>query len=104
MSVKYQIIYWRDIPVQIKVRDNNAGRASRPLSPRFQKTVHRAAFRAKAISGFDYIREWRPSGWVEREEAAEILLAAISAELENAYSDERLDALARNKGFEPHDD
>jgi hypothetical protein len=104
MSVKYQIIYWRDIPVQIKVRDNNAGRASRPLSPRFQKTVHRAAFRAKAISGFDYIREWRPSGWVEREEAAEILLAAISAELEKAYSNERLDALARNKGFEPHDD
>lgn len=104
MSVKYQIIYWRDIPVQIKVRDNNAGRASRPLSPRFQKTVHRAAFRAKAISGFDYIREWRPSGWVEREEAAEILLAAISAELEKAYSDERLDALARNKGFEHHDD
>jgi hypothetical protein len=104
MTVKYQIIYWRDIPVQVKARGDNAERASRPLSSRFQKTVHRAAFRAKAITGFDYIREWRPSGWVERDEAVEILLAVITAELENAYSDERLDALARNKGYEPHGD
>ena len=104
---RYQIIYWRDIPVQVKVRGDDASRGprlSRPLSPRFQQTVHRAAFRAKAITGFDYIKEWRPSGWLEREEDAQEVLAIVTAELENAYSEERLDTLARNKGFEPHDD
>ena len=100
---RYQIIYWRDIPVQVKVRDGDS-RLSRPLSPRFQKTVHRAAFRAKAITGFNYIQEWRPSGWNERKETAEEVIAIVTAELESAYSDERLNSLALNKGFDPHDD
>ena len=99
---RYQIIYWRDIPVQVKIRSDDS-RLSRPLSPRFQKTVHRAAFRAKAITGFAYIQEWRPSDWNEREEAAPELLVRVTAELETAYSDKRLDALARNKGYEPDD-
>jgi len=89
--------------VHVKVRSGKAC-LSRPLSPRFQKTVHRAAFRAKAISGFDYINEWRMSGRNEREGTAEDVAATVAAELEAAYSDERLDKLARNKGFELHDD
>ena len=104
---RYQIIYWRDIPVQVKVRDGDARsglRLSHQLSPRFQKTVHRAAFRAKAITGFDYIQEWRPSAWNEREETPETIITIVTAELESAYSDERLNTLALNKGFEPHDD
>lgn len=100
---RYQIIYWRDIPVQVKVRDDRA-RLSRPLSSRFQKTVYRAAYRAKAINGSEYIQEWRPSDWVELDNGAEDVLTAVTAELESAYSDERLDRLARNKGFEDHDD
>ena len=99
---RYQIIYWRDIPVQVKVRDGSS-HLSGQLSPRFQKTVHCAAFRAKAITGFAYIQEWRPSDWQEREEGASDLLALVTAELETAYSDKRLDTLARNKGYEPHD-
>jgi len=99
---RYQIIYWRDIPVQVKVRSDDS-RLSGQLSSRFQKTVHRAAFRAKAITGFDYIQEWQPSDWHEREEGISELLALISAELETAYSDKRLDTLARNKGYEPYD-
>jgi hypothetical protein len=99
---RYQIIFWRDIPVQVKVRNGNS-RLSRPLSPRFQKTVHRAAFRAKAITGFEYIQEWWPSDWTTREEAAPELLELVAAELETAYNDNRLDTLARDKGYEPHD-
>jgi Virulence factor len=100
---KYMVIYWRDIPVQVKARDGST-RLSRPLTPRFQQTVHRAAFRAKAITGFDYINEWRPSGWLDSEETAADTITAITAELEAAYTAERLDSLARNKGYEPHDD
>jgi hypothetical protein len=100
---RYQIIYWRDIPVQVKVREGGA-RLSCPLSSRFQKTVYRAAYRARAITGFEYINEWRPSDWVESDQVADDVLTMVTAELESDYSDERLDRLARNKGFEDHDD
>jgi hypothetical protein len=104
---RYRIVSWRDIPVQVKVRDTTAGgstRLSRPLSSRFQKTVHRAAYRAKAISGSEYIQEWRMSEWREQEGSAEAVITAVIAELEAAYDEERLDRLARNKGFEPFED
>lgn len=100
---KYSIVYWRDIPVHIKVRIERT-RFSSSLSPRFQKAVYRAAYRAKAISGFDYINEWRLSDWQEQEDTAEHVMSAVKADLEAAYSDERLDKLARNKGFEPQND
>lgn len=97
--IRYQIVYWRDIPVQVRVRDGRS-RLTRPLPPRFQKTVYRAAFRAKAITGFDYIMEWQPSDWQERDGEAQNVLTAVAAELEAAYHDERLDKLARNGGHE----
>lgn len=97
-----QIIYWRDIPVQVKVRGEQ--RISRQLSPRFQQAVHRAAYRARAITGFDYMQEWHPSAWQEFDEPPAEVLAALTAGLEAAYDDERLERLARNKGFEPDDD
>ena len=99
---KYQIIYWRDIPVQVRAR-NGRSRLTHPLSPRFQKAVYRAAFRAKAISGFDYIQEWKPGDWLEREGEVQEVLTAVAAELEAAYNDERLAFIARNKGYEPDD-
>lgn len=96
---RYQIIYWRDIPVQVRGK-NGRVRLTRPLSPRFQKTVYRAAFRARAISGFDYINEWQPRSWREQDGDVHDVVNRVADELETAYSDERLDRLARNKGFE----
>jgi hypothetical protein len=98
--IAFQIIYWRDIPVQVRVK-NGRSRLTHPLSPRFQEAVHRAAFRAKAINGFDYIQEWRPSEWQEREGEDQDVITAVTAELETAYSDERLEKIARNKGYNP---
>ena len=98
MTSHYQIIYWRDIPTQVRGR-NGRSRLTRPLSPRFQKTVHRAAFRAKAINGFDYIEEWRQSDWQGRDGEVEDVVTAVVTELETVYSDEHLDKLARNKGY-----
>jgi hypothetical protein len=102
MTAQYQIIYWCDIPVQVRGR-NGRSRFRRSLSPRFQKTVHRAAFRAKAINGFDYIKEWRLSDWQEGDGDVAALMTAVAAQLENEYGNERLDQLAHNKGNDPHD-
>lgn len=94
--MQYQIIFWRDIPVQVRVK-NGRFRQTYPLSPRFQQTVHRAAYRGKAITGDAYIDEWHPSRWMETAVAdAETLVAQLEAD----YPDERLDKLARNKGYE----
>lgn len=97
---KYQIIYWRNIPVQVRVR-NGRKRLTLPLTDRFQKAVHRAAYRGKAITGDAYIEEWQPTGWQNREGGPQTVLEQVAAELEAAYSDERLDELARNKGYDP---
>ncbi len=99
---KYQVIYWRDIPVQVRAR-NGRSRLTHPLSPRFQEAVYRAAFRAKAINGFAYIQEWQPGDWLEREGEIQVVLTAVAVELEAAYNDERLALIARNKGYEPDD-
>lgn len=96
-QLQYQIIFWRDIPVQVRVK-NGRFRQTYPLSPRFQQTVHRAAYRGKAITGDAYIEEWHPSPWQETAVTdAEVLVAQI----ETDYPDERLDKLARNKGIDP---
>ncbi len=65
--------------------------------------VHRAAFRAKAISGFDYIQEWEPGKWLEREGEAQEVLTAVAAELEAAHTNDRLALIARNEGYDPDD-
>ncbi len=85
--------------MQVRVK-NGRNRHTRPLSDRFQKTVHRAAYRAKAITGEAYIEEWRPSEWQEREGELEDVATAVAAELEAVFSDKLLDNLARNKGFQ----
>ena len=89
--------------MQVRAR-NGRLRLSRSLSPRFQKAVYRAAYRAKAITGDEYMNEWVQSDWREREGPAEEVIATVIAELEAAYTEARLDILARNKGFERHDD
>ncbi len=100
--IKVQIISWRDIPVQVRVK-NGRFRHTRQLSTRFQQAVYRAAYRSKAISGDAYQDEWTVSKWQDQEGEVEEVLTAVSTNLETTYSDDRLDRLARNKGYEPHD-
>ncbi len=99
MNIRYQIIFWRDIPSQIKIR-NGRERLSKQLSARFQAAIHRAAFRAKAISGEAYMEAWRSSGWLEREGDANAIAGELLQELEAKYDSDKLDQLARNKGYD----
>lgn len=104
--IQYQVIYWRDIPAQLRLQQGRS-RLSHALPEIFQKTVYRAAFRAKAITGDAYQDSWRAEGWFlykgsvgELDEAA----TSIADEVVTAYSEARLDALALNKGYEPSSD
>jgi hypothetical protein len=99
MSVTYQIVYWRDIPAQIKLR-SESGRLARSLSPRFQEAIDAAAMRANATGTDDYLEEWRTSPPHQGEGDPEHVADVLAAELEVAYPEEKLEMLVINKGFE----
>lgn len=98
-TVSYQIVYWRAIPAQVKVKVGRE-RTSKPLSDRFQVAIDDAAMRAGMIGTDDYLAEWRTEAPVEREGEAEALATAIVAEFEAAYPDARLKLLVENWGRE----
>lgn len=82
---QYQILYWHDIPVQVKARDGRQ-RASRPLSDRFQEAIDRAAVAAGLIGSDEYTDAFQWSEPEEREGTAESVAATVAAELEVRYS------------------
>ncbi len=94
-----QIVYWRDIPAQVKVRSGRA-RAARPLADRFQQAIDAAAMRAGASGTDAYLAEWRTSEPVDRDGDPETVAAAAASELEAAYSDARLRELVGRGGRE----
>jgi hypothetical protein len=89
MTSKYQIIYWRDIPAQIKVR-SGAARTSRSLSERFQQAIDEAAMREGLIGTDEYLAMWRTSPWLDREGELEEAATTLILELESAYPQDRL--------------
>src|SRR5512143_3380992 len=98
MTITYQIIYWRDIPAQVKVKGR--GGPSRQLPERFERAIDRAAMHAGAINTDDYLAEWRKSDWQERDGEPEAVVEAVVAELDAAYPEEKLHELARKGGWE----
>lgn len=99
MTVKYQIIYWRDIPAQVKVKAGR-DRKGMQLSPRFNVAIDEAAMRAGLTESKEYLGEWRSSEWADREGELEESAAALAAELEAAYPAERLRKLIAGLGLE----
>ncbi|MFN2163728.1 MAG: virulence factor, partial [Candidatus Promineifilaceae bacterium] len=66
MTINYQIIFWRDIPAQIKLKEGRE-RLGRPLSKRFGVAIDEAAMRAGLTESSDYLAQWRKSAWQERD-------------------------------------
>ena len=93
----FQIVYWRDIPAQVKVGSGRS-RVARQMSLRFQEAIDRAAMRAGLFNTDDYLAEWRTSAAEEREGDPEAVAEAVAAEIEAAYDAQRLEALAVSGG------
>ena len=95
--VKFQTVYWRDIPAQIKGKEGRQ-RVGRPLSTRFQVAIDEAAMRAGLDGSDAYLAEWGNGVWQEHDGDPETLLDTLVAELETAYPPERLRRLVANGG------
>jgi hypothetical protein len=99
MSVVIQIVSWRDIPAQVRVRTGRT-RISRPLAQRFQHAIDEAAMRSGKSGSDEYLTEWRTSDPETREGEAESVAAELVAEIESAYPEARLQALVAQRGLE----
>jgi hypothetical protein len=98
MKTRYQILYWRDIPAQVRAGARK-DRISRPLSERFQAAIDAAAMVAGKSNTDDYLEEWRIGEWLEADGDPESVVEAAAAQLENSYSNKRLSLLVKQNGW-----
>lgn len=91
----YQVLYWRDIPAQVRVYgggsgDRRGGRRphSRQMPDWFQQEIDRVAMR-DGLTGTDaYLDEWHWSekqDWPGEETEAEAVAEALLKQLEDGY-------------------
>lgn len=100
MNVTYQIVYWRDIPAQVRLRSGRE-RLAKPLPDRFQEAIDEAAMRARVTNADDYLDEWLSSEWQERPGTLESVANELVMEIDASYPPERLEALKQNLGLQP---
>lgn len=96
---KIVTIYWRDIPSQVTVQAGRK-RFKELLAPRFQEAIDRAAMRAKKIDSDAYLEDWKRSNTQAEGDPQALLIDAVS-KIETEYTDDKLDAIVRNKGINP---
>ena len=78
----YQILYWQEIPSQIKAWDD-FDEVKVELAARFAARIDQAA-QAQGLTGADdYLSQWRWSEEQERDGAAREVAEAVKAELES---------------------
>lgn len=77
----YQILYWHDIPVQVRAKDAG-GRAGAELPARFQEAIDQAAMAAGLIGSHDYTEAFRWGEQQERSGSARAVADTLMAELD----------------------
>lgn len=80
----YQIIYWHDIPAQVRAYDDD-GRASAKLPDRFQEAIDQAAMAAGLIGSDAYTDGFRVGESRERDGSAQEVADAVAAEIAERY-------------------
>ena len=94
------IVYWRDIPAQVIIKDGRKS-AKRQLEERFEQAIDMAAMRAGLAGSDAYLEQWR-RGAPEPVESddLEAVASEAAAGLEAAYDKDKLKALIANEGHE----
>jgi len=77
----YKILYWQEIPTQIKAEDE-ADDVTVELPGRFMERVDRLAAQRGLQGSDDYLAQWRWSEEEERDGSAREVAEAVRAELE----------------------
>ena len=93
------VVYWRDIPAQVIVRQGRTAE-KRELPQRFIQAIDRCAMRVGARDSDAYLAEWRRAAPEPCGDDLKAEADAAAAALEGSYDDERLKALVANDGRE----
>ena len=77
----YKILYWQEIPSQIKAEDDD-GEVNLAMPAKFMERIDRMAGERGLQGTDDYLEQWRWSDDEEREGSAQSVAEAVMAELE----------------------
>jgi hypothetical protein len=89
---RVQVMYWKDIPSQVKANDAEGG-VKAMLSDRFQQAIDAAAMASGATGTDAYLEGWSWGKRFERPGTAQETLDAVVSELEAEYTPNRLKEL-----------
>jgi hypothetical protein len=78
----YKILYWQEIPSQIKA-DDGVDEVTVSLPPRFMERIDALAAKRNLQAADDYLAQWKWSEEQERDGSAEEVAEAVRAELES---------------------
>lgn len=81
----YKVLYWRDIPSQIKADDGD-DEVTLPMPPKFMEQIDRVAMASGLQDTDSYLEQWNWSEEQEREGSANEVAQAVKAELESQSS------------------
>ncbi|MBL8173180.1 MAG: virulence factor [Bryobacterales bacterium] len=79
---RYQILYWQDIPAQIKVTEPGKRPISRQLPDRYQQKIDAQAMRLGLYGTGAYLDQWHWSDPVETDSSAEVTAAQLIRQYE----------------------
>jgi hypothetical protein len=79
----YKILYWQEVPSQIKVEDASDD-VTVHLPDRFQQRIDELAAERGLSGSDDYLAQWQWSDEQDREGTAQEVADALTAELETA--------------------
>lgn len=81
MITTYKVLYWQEIPSQIKAEDARDD-VTVSLAPRFMERIDQLAAQRGLQDADDYLAQWRWSDEEQREGAAQDVAEAVKSELE----------------------
>ncbi len=93
---RYQIMYWKEFPAQIKAQDDT-GMARAKLPDRFSEAIDGAAMVEGSADSEAYLDGWTWGTEEERPGSAQDVANAVATELEQAYPKERLARMVRER-------
>jgi len=79
---RYQVLYWKNVPAQVKVFPESGRPLSRQMPDRFQVEIDRIAMEQGLAGTDDYLNQWQWSAKLERTGDPVAILDALIRELE----------------------
>ena len=103
MPTRVSILYWKEIPVQVKAEDAETS-VSTPLEPRFQEAADAVAMMDGSYGGDDYLDAWQWGPETPSEQSPSAVAGALAERINAGMPEDfvaRIRELHRNGNRDP---